>query len=265
MEDFELQFIQETLEEISDHLDAMDTLISNDLDINESAEQFDHVLRLFHSIKGNAQCADLNDIAYVSHLFETLLLKIQSKEIKIPTDLMNESIFQFHHELIENVKKVEKDLNYDMDLFSLSERIQALFEVRKYTPVKSNKPRVLIVDDEDDIRTALKLQLVELGDYDIDFAANGEEALMKAKSNEYTFLITDYSMPMLNGLDLTHNLRKGNGPNRKTPIIFLTAYSPNVLDNEHLLQDVYFLQKPYTPKRLKYFIKCCLVTKKAAA
>src|SRR5258707_5881329 len=83
-----------------------------------------------------------------------------------------------------------------------------------------SKGRILIIDDEADIRESLEA-LLSLEGYSIEFATNaaeGEAAL--AKSN-YDVVLLDLMMPDRSGIDLLHDLRKKD---KETPVILITAY-----------------------------------------
>jgi two-component system OmpR family response regulator len=78
--------------------------------------------------------------------------------------------------------------------------------------------RVLIVEDEPDLRESLVAALREDG-YAVDPAEDGEEGLYKAETYEYDALVLDIMLPKVNGWDLLARLRK----TRKTPVLMLTA------------------------------------------
>ncbi|RKX93116.1 MAG: sigma-54-dependent Fis family transcriptional regulator, partial [Spirochaetes bacterium] len=63
------------------------------------------------------------------------------------------------------------------------------------------KPKLLIVDDEEHIRNGLKTAL-SLDGYDVEVAADGEEALKKLDMEDIDLLITDLKMPKLTGEEL---------------------------------------------------------------
>jgi len=66
---------------------------------------------------------------------------------------------------------------------------------------------VLIADDDRLQRKLLTQQLAALG-YDVDFAADGEEALRLAQANRYDVALLDYQMPGMNGVELFERLRE---------------------------------------------------------
>ena len=79
--------------------------------------------------------------------------------------------------------------------------------------------RILIVDDEADLRTALRQLLMEQ-QYTADAAADGEEGLDMARGGIYDLLIVDVMMPGMSGTDLVRALREEGDA---TPVLLLTA------------------------------------------
>ena len=66
--------------------------------------------------------------------------------------------------------------------------------------------RILAVDDEEQIRRALK-SILSTRDYDVELAENGEEAIDKAIDNPPELVILDMSMPGLDGIEVCRELR----------------------------------------------------------
>lgn len=88
------------------------------------------------------------------------------------------------------------------------------------TPPKQNKS-ILVVDDDEDIRTLLGFQLKRAG-YDVNTVSNGLSALNAVKTQPYDLLITDAMMPQMSGYDLVQAVRAIEvGAN--IPIMMLTA------------------------------------------
>lgn len=81
-----------------------------------------------------------------------------------------------------------------------------------------NQTKLLIVDDEEDIREILQFNLENEG-FIIDTATSGEEALEKLAS-EHKLILLDVMMGGMSGFHVAEKLRKDN---IQTPIIFLTA------------------------------------------
>ena len=85
--------------------------------------------------------------------------------------------------------------------------------------MKNNKKCILIADDENEIRSILKMLLTGDG-YHVIEATNGREAL-ELSDEEVDLYILDVNMPEMTGFEAASELRKTS----QTPIIFLTAYS----------------------------------------
>ena len=81
------------------------------------------------------------------------------------------------------------------------------------------KKRLLVVDDDADIRELLEFDLSQSG-YDVDTAKDGSEGLQKALNNHYDIILLDVMMPKMNGFDVCKNIRN-HKPD--VPILLLTA------------------------------------------
>ncbi|MDQ1919825.1 sigma-54-dependent transcriptional regulator [Massilia pseudoviolaceinigra] len=81
-------------------------------------------------------------------------------------------------------------------------------------------PRVLVVDDEADLRELLEITLVRMG-LDVDSAETLREARAFLAQNEYGLILTDMRLPDGLGLELVQEV---NASNKSTPIAVVTAY-----------------------------------------
>ena len=79
--------------------------------------------------------------------------------------------------------------------------------------------KILVVDDEQNMRTGLKDNL-EFEGYDVETANDGDQGLQKILEDSYNLIILDVMMPKKSGFDVCKEVRK-NGIT--TPIILLTA------------------------------------------
>jgi two-component system response regulator MprA len=78
--------------------------------------------------------------------------------------------------------------------------------------------RILVVDDDPEITSFIKRGLAYEG-YSVDIAANGLEALSKAREREPDLVILDIMMPGMDGIEVAKRLRQGGD----VPILMLTA------------------------------------------
>ncbi|GAB1371808.1 response regulator [Candidatus Kapaibacterium sp.] len=109
--------------------------------------------------------------------------------------------------------------------------------------------RILIIDDEEDITNNLR-DLLEIHDYEVSVANNGEEGIKMILSTNPDLIICDINMPVMSGLELIQELRK-YPEYYMTPFLFLTANSGNdaVRLGMRLGADDY-LTKPYKSNEL---------------
>jgi DNA-binding response OmpR family regulator len=81
------------------------------------------------------------------------------------------------------------------------------------------KGRILLVEDEANFGQVLKSYL-ELSDYRVDLATDGDVGYSRFKSSEFDLCILDVMMPKRDGFSLAEDIRKID---RRVPLIFLTA------------------------------------------
>lgn len=81
---------------------------------------------------------------------------------------------------------------------------------------------VLVVEDYADTRTMMKFLLQSFG-FQVVEAADGQEAVDKARQSTPDLILMDLSLPVMDGLTATQTIRKFNGFG-KIPIIAVTAY-----------------------------------------
>ncbi|OSP55058.1 response regulator transcription factor [Pseudoruegeria sp. SK021] len=81
--------------------------------------------------------------------------------------------------------------------------------------------KILLVDDDDDLREALSEQLVMTDDFDVFEAATGAAGLAKAKATPHDLVILDVGLPDTDGRELCRVMRKQGV---KCPILMLTGH-----------------------------------------
>ena len=117
--------------------------------------------------------------------------------------------------------------------------------------MENNKLHILVVDDDDRIRSLLKEYLNE-NKFIVSTAENSEEAKKKLGYLKFDIVILDVMMPGQSGYELTEEVKK----NIKVPIILLTAKGEveNRIKGLELGADDY-ISKPFEPKELLLRIK----------
>jgi two-component system chemotaxis response regulator CheY len=84
------------------------------------------------------------------------------------------------------------------------------------------KTKFLVVDDFSTMRRIVRNLLKELGYSNVDEAEDGAMALSKLKNETFDFVISDWNMPVMNGLDMLKSIR-ADAALAKLPVLMVTA------------------------------------------
>ena len=118
--------------------------------------------------------------------------------------------------------------------------------------------KVLIVDDEPDIRRIAKLGLSRVGKMDVVEATNGTEALARAKEDLPDVVLLDVMMPGLDGPSTLARLREDPATSA-IPVVFLTAKAiASEVDRLKSLGAAGVLTKPFDPMTLARELRAVL-------
>jgi excisionase family DNA binding protein len=106
----------------------------------------------------------------------------------------------------------------------------------------TERPRILVVDDEASIRDLLSKTLA-LAEYDVDTAPDGRSALERLRLYPYDLLIADLKMPGIDGLSV---IREAKRLKSDLPVIIITGYSTETAAIEAVNLGVSgYLTKPF--------------------
>jgi len=109
--------------------------------------------------------------------------------------------------------------------------------------------RVLIVDDEIFIVKALAMKFTN-SNFTVATARNGREALDRIREEKPDLVITDFQMPVMNGLEFVRVLRSGE-ETRSIPIVMLTARGQGIGDEGAEPPGIdAFMSKPFSPREM---------------
>ncbi|MCW3999919.1 MAG: response regulator [Candidatus Bathyarchaeota archaeon] len=113
-------------------------------------------------------------------------------------------------------------------------------------------PRILVVDDDETIRSTMKAILQDEG-YIVDLAASGKEAIEKTRETAYNVALLDIRLPDMEGVDLLKMLKDGVPRTRK---IMVTGYPSmqNAIAALNKNADAYLL-KPVDVEKLLNTVK----------
>ncbi len=115
--------------------------------------------------------------------------------------------------------------------------------------------KILLVEDDQNFGDVLRSYL-EMNDYDVTLATDGEAGLEAFKKGTFDLTITDVMMPKKDGFTMAKEIR---GVNKDIPIIFLTAKTlkEDVLEGFKLGGDDY-ITKPFNSEELLFRVKAVL-------
>jgi CheY-like chemotaxis protein len=118
----------------------------------------------------------------------------------------------------------------------------------------SDKPTILVVEDDDDSRKLLNTMLTSLG-YNVLSFAGGAAALEGIKGQKLNLAMLDIMMPEMNGYEVLEKLKQM--PDFvELPIIMVTAKDQDseILEGYQFGAD-YYITKPYSLKQIDYGVK----------
>jgi YesN/AraC family two-component response regulator len=126
--------------------------------------------------------------------------------------------------------------------------------------------KVLIVDDEIDMVETLEMEVELLfpANVSIDLAYSGLESLDFAQRTKYDLVITDFRMPKMNGVEFVTAMKSSESSlNINTPVIFISAFIPDVKDIYQLQENTIFVDKPYDPESFRRNLKMLIASNRS--
>ena len=114
------------------------------------------------------------------------------------------------------------------------------------------KLRILVVEDDDDMRESLGRILGRAG-YQVQLVRDGSEAITVLQTQPFHLVLTDLVMPRMGGLELLREIRRRE---RDVPVVFLTAFGKPAAFAEAMdLGAIGFITKPFHAKSLLAVIR----------
>lgn len=163
-------------------------------------------------------------------------------------------IVQEHHGSIEISSIVNRGTTVCVRL-PLASGVQQRSVVESDPKSRSKQRRVLVVDDDENIRDVLRLMLRQLG-FDVIAAESGEQAVTLVLDRELIldFILLDLKMPGMTGWECREEIRRLRPD---LPVIIASGYDPAPENRTQDAPDV-FLRKPFTLQSLKHAVKSVL-------
>ena len=118
--------------------------------------------------------------------------------------------------------------------------------------------RILVVDDEDIVRTSCSRTLSPEG-YDVRLAKNGAEGLKMANEERFDLVLTDLKMPDMDGIEVLRIIKE-QWP--ETAVIIVTGYQTVDTAVKAIKLGAYdYIEKPFTPDALITAVREALTNK----
>lgn len=110
--------------------------------------------------------------------------------------------------------------------------------------------RILVVDDFSTMRRIVRNLLKELGFTNADEAEDGAKALQKLKNERFDFVVSDWNMPSMTGIELLRAIR-GDANLKNLPVLMITAEArkENIIEAAQAGANGYIV-KPFTAATL---------------
>ena len=108
--------------------------------------------------------------------------------------------------------------------------------------------KLLIVDDEQEmLDTVADLIEVKYPACDIVKATNGLDAFIESQKQNFDLIIVDHKMPFMTGAAFVIGIRTRENQNKKSPVVMLSAHIDHEIRKTLSIQNVKFIEKPFTP------------------
>ncbi|CAA6825966.1 MAG: Unknown protein [uncultured Aureispira sp.] len=224
-----------------------------DTGIGIKAEDLPHVFERFYQTKEAKKAAVSGSGVGLALAQE--LASLQGFEIYVRSVINEGTTFSFLMPKIESLVSMPKPIEPILPSIIEETEVLELAENAAQPTEKSQKPSILIVEDNNDMAAFIKMVLGT--NYDISLAENGLVALniLKKDSSRFDLIITDLMMPEMDGYELLEHIKAAEwGTN--LPVIVLTAKSGEASKLKTLAIGVdEYLTKPFSVEELNIHVK----------
>ncbi len=117
---------------------------------------------------------------------------------------------------------------------------------------KNRKARILVIEDEDDVRQLL-FDILSSEGHEVEVASDGIEGLDLFKERDFDLVCTDLGMPKVSGWQVAEEIKRIG---RKVPVAIITGWDVNIMESELKEKAVNFvIQKPFQVKQVLSLVK----------
>lgn len=259
MDDFEKEIKRDFLLDATDKLFQFQNILESIEDgENLSLDQAKIIFRLIHTLKGNSQASGFEDLAHALHVFEDILTLLKNEKIAADKKLI-ELCYKVLIKTQDAIEIYQADFEENINF---SELVALIEDYNNSVEAFERKYTFAIIDDDQSIREIL-IGILS-GEFQADYFEYGDAQyiLEEIHSKKFDLILTDFKMPLLNGNDFIKNLRLTKNINSNTPIMFITGEKPEIISDQNVLKDIFFIRKPFEFPRIIYYAKLSLLKSK---
>ena len=109
---------------------------------------------------------------------------------------------------------------------------------------------LLIVEDDFHIQDIYRMAFTKTGEYTVETASDGQEALVKINTHPYDIILLDIMLPKVTGIDVLRAIRNPASPTKNTPVILITNLGQDEIIKEafKIGADGYLIKAQFTPQ-----------------
>ena len=224
----------------------------------QSAKSMDPLMTSLNTLRGSAITTGFETISSLCLACEKAIHGLALEDLSANTELLStleEALSTMEDYLQDQPKSscsmVEANLGRLSTQQTNENPIHSMLDVgdtevtilQDFRTVFGRDPMVLIVDDDENIRDAMS-QILESIPVPYIVSKNGHEAWLLIESSQVDLIITDYHMPLLNGLELIHRMKKHG---TKGHVIVVSGHSDRVALAEAIQCGAFaYIQKPFS-------------------
>lgn len=255
MDDFEKSIKTEFITDAADLCSKITSIVDNVKGSDKiSPDNIQVIFRYTHTLKGNSLAAGFEKLAQVFHLFESTIIQLRDGKISFDQKLQD-ICYKLLAQVDDALEVYRQDLEANVDF---SKIIGELENYGKSDLKKDRVYKIAIIDDDADTREIL-LETLKL-EFKAEFYEYGDAVhiLKDIENIKFDLILTDFKMPILDGNTFIMKLRLTKNINSNTSIMFITGEQPEIISDDSITHDVYFIQKPFEFRRIIYYAKLSL-------
>lgn len=219
------------------------------------------IFRIIHTLKGNSRASGYDDMGTMFHIFENMLAQLRNETFRIDLETLD-LFYSVLEKSQDSIEQYKKDLDEVIDFGALEAEIKMLCEKKMLQLEQSSRQyKIAIIDDDASIREIIRVALDSEFKAEFFEFADGKSALNEINKIKFDLMAIDYKMPLMDGKQFLKAVRNSNNINSETPVLFISGFDPEVESEKSMVEDIFYIQKPFDINRIIYYAKCSFLKK----